>query len=197
MEIQTADTAALSAEVEQLEQQLVARRMENERVKSQALVDIVSDPTKAVSAKISEEIVTQINTDGTTQTKFAKVASNIVDRGLNANTRKAEAVEHKASSEAKDADFENNCAEYLHHGVKHKVQPWQSKVMIAMNNIWFVIISILCFFTIIPFSMFMSRIKALSGILKFVAIAVGILLLLAILFGLTVWVLKLCGIQLW
>ena len=43
--------------------------------------------------------------------------------------------------------------------------------------------------------MFMSRIKALNGILKFVAIAIGVILLLTMLFGVTVLVLHLCGID--
>lgn len=198
METQTPDSnVALSEEVEQLERELANKRAEAERIKAAALADIVSDPTKAVSTKISEEVVSQINSDETTQEKVAKVAEKIVDHGLTANVRKAEAVEHRASSEAKDADFENNKAEYLHHGVDHKVPKWQSKMMIAMNNVWFVILSTVFFFTFIPFSMFMSRIKSLSGILKFVAITIGIICLLAMLFGLTVWVLKLCGINLW
>lgn len=170
---------------------------ETDKLKEQIVTDIAMDPTKAVAAKISEKIITQINSDQNTQEKIADVADKIIDHGINTNTLKAEAAEHRAASEAKDTDFTNNASEYLHHGIDHKVQPWQSKLMIVMNNIWFVIISVLFFFTFIPFSMFMSRVKALSGILKFVAITIGVLCLLLILFGLTTWILRKCGINLW
>ena len=151
LEPRIVDNEALAAEVEQLEQQLAKKKSTYEDVKAKVVADIVIDPMKVVSTKISDEIVDKINNDDSAAVKISEVADQIVDHGIKANKRVAEAVEHRASAEAKDADFENNKSEYLHHGIDYKVQPWQSKLMIIMNNIWFVILSFIFFFSFIQY----------------------------------------------
>ena len=181
-------------ENQDLQKQLEAKREELERIKAQALVEVVADPTKAVATKVSQAVAHKIDTDKTVSKKVDSVAAKIIDKGLQANTKQADAAHSAALAKAKDQDFANNKEEYLHHGVQGRVQPWQSTMMIWMNNIWFVILSIIFFFTFVPFSMFMSRIKALSGILKFVAITIGVSLLLIILASITFWVLHVTNV---
>jgi hypothetical protein len=164
--------------------------------KGKAIAEIMKSPSAVVAAKVSENVVIKINTDEQTGKRVEQVAEKIIGSGLKAEDNKATAAGIRAESEVKDADFESNKAEFLHHGIDHKVKPWQSKVMCVINDIWFVIISIIFAFTLVPFSEFLSRIRAYSRLLRFVAGFVGISMLLTMLFGLTVLVLNVCGIDL-
>jgi hypothetical protein len=167
----------------------------NADAKAKAIVQVMTSPTAMVAAKVSENVVQQINNDEQTGKKVAVIAQKIIGSGLNTEEKKATAEEIRAESTVKDADFESNESEFAHHGITHKVKPWQSKAMCIINDVWFVVITIIFAFTLVPFSTFLARIKGYSSLLKWVASLVGILMLLAMLFGVTVLVLRVCGVE--
>jgi maltodextrin utilization protein YvdJ len=105
--------------------------------------------------------------------------------------------EHDESEdELLTADFEKYKNEYLYHGIDHKVdKKWKKNLLLIINDIWFVIWAVISMFTIVPVSTFLSRIKALSGFIRVVAVTLGVLLLLTCLFGLTLFILGRFGIK--
>lgn len=118
--------------------------------------------------------------------------------GWKASTQryKANAQITLSEDEKIEADFTKNKSEYLYHGIDHKVdKKWKRNLLLVINDFWFVIWAIVSCFTIVPVSTFLSRIKALKGVVKGCAVTVGILLLLAILGGITYAILRACGID--
>ena len=116
-------------------------------------------------------------------------------KGLKAQENKATAQVISSEDETIKADFDKNKDEYLYHGIDHKIDAkWKRTMLLRINDVWFVIWAIISCFTIVPVSTFLSRIKALKGIVKGVAIVLGICLILAILGGVTYAILRRCGV---
>lgn len=156
---------------------------------------IAQDPTKALSTKLNLKVAEHIDSSPEVASKISQTADKLVDKGLKTQENKAAAQVILSEDETIEADFKKNKDEYLYHGIDHKIdKEWKRKMLFAINDAWFIIWAIVGCFTIVPVSTFLSRIKALKGIVKGVAVIIGILLLLAILAGITFAILKRCKV---
>lgn len=161
-----------------------------------ATSEIVTDPTKALQTKLNMRVAEYIDESETVAKKIDETADKLVDKGLKAQENKADAQITLSEDEKIEADFKKNGSEYLYHGIDHKIdKKWKRNLLLIINDFWFVVWAIISCFTIVPVSTFLSRIKALKGIVKGCAIVVGILLLLVILGAVTYLILRLCGIN--
>lgn len=157
--------------------------------------NIIQDPTKALQTKLNMKVAEHIDNSQMVAEKIEQTADKLVDKGLKVQENKAVANVILSEDETLEADFQKNKDEYLYHGIDHKIdKEWKRKILHTINDIWFVIWAIVSFFTIVPVSTFLSRVKALKGIVKGVAIVLGILLLLGCLTGLTFACLKWSGL---
>ena len=162
----------------------------------QATTDIATDPTRALQTKLNMKVAQHIDSSEKVAQKIDETADRLVDKGLKAQENKADAQITLSEDEKLVADFAKNQSEYLYHGIDHKVdKAWKRNLLLIINDFWFVIWAIVSCFTIVPVSTFLSRIKALKGIVKGCAVTVGILLLLAILCGITYAILRACGVN--
>ena len=162
----------------------------------QATTDIATDPTRALQTKLNMKVAQHIDSSEKVAQKIDETADRLVDKGLKAQENKADAQITLSEDEKIEADFTKNKSEYLYHGIDHKVdKAWKRNLLLIINGFWFVIWAIVSCFTIVPVSTFLSRIKALKGIVKGCAVTVGILLLLAILCGITYAILRACGVN--
>ena len=175
--------------------------LEKERLKAKADAEahetalIAQDPTKSLQTKLNLKVAEHIDNSKAVAEKIEQTADKLVEKGLRTQENKADAGVILSEDEKIEADYKQHSAEYLYHGIDHKVdRPWKRKVMLIINDIWFVIFAIISFFSIVPVSMFLSRIKALSGFVRWLAIVVGVVLLLACLFGLTYGCLRWVGV---
>ena len=180
----------------------IQQEKENEYAKAkaqsetQALAEIVVDTNKTLQAKLNTKLAEHIDKNVEVAEKIEKTATKLVDKGLEVQDNKATANIVKSEDEVLQADFEKYKDEYLYHGINHKIdKKWKKSLVLLINDVWFVIWAIISCFTIVPVSTFLSRIKALSGFIRGVAIILGILLLLGCLFGATVFVLRACGVN--
>lgn len=156
---------------------------------------IAQDPTRALQTKLNLKVAEHIDNSQEVAEKIGNTATKLVDKGLKVQENKADADIIDSEDETIEADFRKNKEEYLYHGINHKIdKEWKRKIILAINDIWFVIWAIVSFFTIVPVSTFLSRINALKGFIKGVALVVGIFMLLACLGGLTFACLKWTGI---
>lgn len=168
----------------------------SDEVKAKAMVDLVSDPKKAIRANISGKIQEKIQTDSTVQERLGKTADTIIDKNLSSEQNKAVAEHITSEDEINEANFEKYKNEYSHFGILTKVDKlWKTKIISVMNDFWFVIFAIISFFTIVPVSIFVERLRALKGFVKAVFIILGCLLVAGILFGLIVLILHFAGID--
>ena len=156
---------------------------------------IAQDPQKAIQMKLGQKLAQEIETSVEVDKKVAETTQILVDKGLEEQKNKAKANVTDSENEELDADYRKYKDEYLYHGINHKIdKKWKKSLLLAINDIWFVIWAIVGFFTIVPVSTFLSRIKALSGFIRGVAIIVGIILGVACLGGLTYACLKWTGV---
>lgn len=163
---------------------------------TKALADIATDTNKTLSTKLNTHLAQKIDNDEKVADKIEDMASKLVDKGLKVQENKVDADLLQTEDDILVADYEKYKNEYLYHGIDHKIdKKWKKNLVLWMNDIWFVIWAIVSFFTIVPVSTFLSRINALKGFIKGVAIVLGIVLLLACLFGVTVLILRKCGIN--
>lgn len=150
------------------------------------LAVIAQDPTKALQTKLNLKVAEHIDNSQEVAQRIEKTADKLVDTGLKTQENKVEADKIESEDEILEADFKKNQDEYLYHGINHKIdKEWKRKLIHIINDIWFVIWAIVSCFTIVPISTFLSRIGALKGFMKGVAMVLGILMLLACLGGLT------------
>ena len=157
-----------------------------------AIATIMSDPQKAVKTKLSEKLVNSLD-NAVVDEKVGGTAQIIIDKGLKEQENLATADVIKSEDATLQADFEKNKDEYLYHGINHKIDKvWKRNMLHIINDVWFVIWAIVSAFTLVPISTFLSRIGALKGFMKCVAIVVGCVLLLACLTGLTYALIKKC-----
>lgn len=180
-------------EAEDKAQAEYARAKAEAEVKEMAV--IAQDPTKSLQTKLNMKVAEHIEHSQQVAEKIETTADKLVDRGLKVQENKAVASVILSEDETLEADFQKNKEEYLYHGIDHKIdKEWKRKIIHVINDIWFVIWAIVSCFTLVPVSTFLSRIKAMKGIMKGVAVVVGVLLLLSCLFGLTYACLRWSGI---
>lgn len=159
------------------------------------IANIVQDPQKAIQTKLGEKLAREIETNEQVDKKVAETTQILVDKGLEEQQNKAQASVINSENETLEANYNKYKEEYLYHGIDHKIdKQWKQKLILIINDFWFVIWAIISCFTIVPVSTFLSRIKALKGFIKGVAIVIGILLGLACMGGLTFACLKWCGV---
>lgn len=171
------------------ERELYVKSLAEAEAKEKA--ELLKNPTQALDYKLSESLADTIENSSTVKTKVANTAQKIVDKGLKAQENKADASVIDSEDETLEADFRKNKNEYLYHGIDHKIdKQWKRNIIHLINDIWFVIWAIISCFSIVPVSTFLSRIQALSGFIKGVAIILGIVLLIACLGGLTIMCLR-------
>ncbi len=181
------------AEAEEKAQAEYMRAKAEAEAKETAL--IAQDTAKALQTKLNMEVVKHIDSSQAVADKIEKTADKLVDTGLKTQENKVEADKILSEDEILEADFTKNKDEYLYHGINHKIdKKWKRTIIHIINDIWFVIWAIVSCFTIVPVSTFLSRIGALKGFMKGVALVLGILLLLACLGGLTYGCLKWTGV---
>lgn len=187
---------------EELEQEIESRVIEKEayaKAKAEAEIKemaiIAQDPTKALQTKLNMKVAEHIDNSQQVAEKIEQTADKLVDKGLKVQENKAVASVIDSEDETIEADFRKNKDEYLYHGINHKIdKAWKRSLLHIINDIWFVIWAIVSCFTIVPVSTFLSRIGALKGFMKGVAMVLGVLMLLACLGGLTVGCLKWTGV---
>lgn len=170
-----------------------------EKAKAEAEVKeisaIIQSPQKALNAKLSDKIGKEIEQSEEVDRKVAETTQILVDKGLEEQRNKAVAGVINSENETIEADFNKHKDEYLYHGIDHKIdKAWKRKLLLFINDFWFIIWAIISCFTIVPVSTFLSRIKALKGFIRGVAVVIGILLGLACLGGLTYGCLKWTGV---
>lgn len=165
------------------------------QAEAQELSKIVQDPTKALNTKLNMKVAEHIDKSPEVAGKISATADKLVEKGLKTQENKASAEVILSEDETLEADFTKNKNEYLYHGIDHKIdRKWKQTLLLRINDFWFIIWAIVSCFTIVPVSTFLSRIKALKGIVKGVAIVLGILMLLACCGGATYALLKWCGV---
>ena len=187
--------------LEEFENEIKRKNAEEAYAKAKAETEvkemsaIVQSPQKALNAKLSDKIGKEIEQSEEVDKKVAETTQILVDKGLEEQRNKAVASVINSENETIEADFNKHKNEYLYHGIDHKIdKKWKRDLLLIINDFWFIIWAIVSCFTIVPVSTFLSRIKALSGFIKAVAIVIGILLSLACLTGLTYACLKWCGV---
>ena len=159
------------------------------------MVDISQDSRKTIQYKLNSKVAEHIDNSQEVQEKIEKTADKLVEKGLVAQENKATADVLHSEDEILTADFDKNKEEYLYHGIDHKIdKEWKRKLLHCINDVWFVIWAIVACFTIVPISTFLSRITALRGFMKWVAVVLGAGMLLACLAGLTYGCLKWTGV---
>ena len=159
------------------------------------MANIISDPEKTLNAKLSQKLATSIDNSKEVDLKVEETTNILVDKGLEEQKNKAIAKVTRSEDASLQADFEKYKNEYLYHGISHKIdKKWKKNLILLINDIWFVIWAIVSCFTIVPVSTFLSRISALNGFIKGVALVLGIVMLLACLGGLTYGCLKWTGV---
>lgn len=156
---------------------------------------IAQDTNKTLQTKLNGKVAQIIDNDPNISERLGSTADELIGMGIEVQKNKVDAERKKTEVEKNKAEFELAEDQYRSAGLdKTPSKKWQKKMVELMYDFWFIIIRIICFFTLTPFYIFMNVIKAQSGLLKFIAISVGILLLLACLGGCTYWVLHITKI---
>ena len=152
---------------------------------------IAQDTGKTLQVKLNSKVAQIIDTDAKIGEKLGSTADELVDMGIEVQKNKVDAERKKTEREKNQAEFELAEDQYRSAGLASTPSKlWQKKMVEWMYDFWFIIIRLICFFTLTPFYIFINVIKAQSGLLKFIAICVGVMLLLACLGGGTYWVLN-------
>ena len=156
---------------------------------------IAQDTNKTLQTKLNSKIAQRIDTDEAIGEKIDNTAERLVDMGIEIQKNKVEEEINRSAQAKNQAEFKLAEDQYRSAGLERAPSKlWQRKMVSLMYDFWFVIVRIICFFTLTPFYVFLGVIKAQSGILKFVATVVGIILLLTCLGSLTYWVLGITNI---
>lgn len=189
--------------LDELEQEINARKQAQEEAyakqkadsETREMANIITDPEKTLNTKLSQKLAEKLDDSEVVDIKVEESVNILVDKGLQAQKNKAIANVTRSEDETLQADFDKNKDEYLYHGINHKIdKKWKRSIIHFINDVWFVIWAIVSCFTIVPVSTFLSRIGALKGFMKGVALVLGIVMLLACLGGLTYGCLKWTGV---
>ena len=193
----------MDSSIEEIEEALKKQEQEynNTYAKTKAetetkeMSSIVQDPTKTLNVKLSQKLSKSLDNPDVDK-KVEEATHIMVDKGLERQRNKVQASVIESEDDILTADYNKNKNEYMYHGIDHKIdKEWKRQIIHIINDIWFVIWAIVSCFTLVPISTFLSRITALKGFMKWVAIFVGVGLLLACLGGLTYACLKWCGVD--
>lgn len=169
----------------------------SDEVKAMAIAEIVADPQKAINAKLSGVIAEKIDNDENVGKRVDETAGHIISSNLNIQENKAIANDINSQDDVNEANFKKYQSEYRYHGIDHKVDKvWKTKIMSFINDVWFAIFAFISFFTIVPVSIFIERMKVLHGFVKWIYVALGIVLILGILFGIVLLIFNACGYDL-
>lgn len=155
----------------------------NDNVKAKAVVDIISNPQKALDTKISEklsnEIDTKFATDEGVQKKLSNTVDKVVDSSLNTVENKVNTAEVVSQDEKNEADFNKNKADYLNFGVNNKVdKKWKKQMIEIENDIWFFIIGVLSFFTLVPVHILIDRFTVTTSKIAKASLGLGLITLM-------------------
>lgn len=135
---------------------------------------IAQDPQKTIQAKLAEKLAVEIQNSEAVDKKVADTTQKLVSKGLEEQQNKVETSVTNSENEKFEASFAKNKEEYIHHGINTKLDArWKEKLLLAINNVWFVVWAVISGFTVVPVSTFTKRVKALRGLTKFVAVVVG------------------------
>ena len=156
---------------------------------------IAQDTSKALQTKLNSKVAEHIDNSQQVAEKIEKTADILVEKGLKAQ-------EHKVNADLKDSEKKENDAEFGLDEDNYRAfgqgtaprKKWKKKMIEIGNDFWFIVIYIVCFFSLAPFYNFTKVIKTQSGVLKVVAILVGVSMLLTCLGGLTYACLKWTGV---
>lgn len=186
--------------ISDLELQLAKAKQEayaQEKAKSEtnAIMEVAQDTNKTLKMKLNQKLATHIETDEKVAVRVEETANKLVEKGLEVQSNEAIASVMSSQDAIMEADFQKNAKEYKYHGIDHKIdKQWKRTLIMIENDIWFVIWAIVGLFTFVPVSIFLDRIRVLSGFVKWVAIFFGVILGLASLTGFTYWILNITGV---
>lgn len=168
---------------------------EKARSETQAMLEVTQDTNKTLRMKLNQKVADHIETDEKVAIRVEETANKLVDKGLEVQSNEAIASVMSSQDAIMEADFKKNAKEYKYHGIDHKIdKQWKRTLIMVENDIWFVIWAIIGLFTFVPVSIFLDRIRVLSGFVRWVAIFFGVILGLACLAGFTYWVLNITGV---
>lgn len=168
---------------------------EKARSETQAMMEVAQDTTQTIKLKLNQKVANHIETDEKVAIRVEETANKLVERGLEVQSNEATASVMNSEDAVMTADFQKHEKEYRYHGIDHKIdKQWKRTLIMVENDIWFVIWAIVGFFTFVPVSIFLDRIRVLSGFVRWVAIFFGVILGLACLAGFTYWVLNITGV---
>lgn len=167
-------------EVQDIVQVQVENKAEEAYAKAKAeaevkeMSEIAQDPQKTIQVKLAQKLASEIENSERVDKKVADTTQKLVHKGLEEQQNKVETSVTNSENEKFEASFQKNKDEYIHHGINHKVDKrWKERMILFINDIWFVIWAVISGFTIVPVSTFTKRVKALKGLTKFVAVVVG------------------------
>ena len=132
--------------LDELEKEIQRKNSEEAYAKARAEAEvkeiavIAQDPQKAIQAKLGEKLAKEIEKSPEVDKKVAETTQILVDKGLEEQQNKATASVIKSENETLEAKFEKYKDEYLYHGINHKLdKEWKQKLILIINDIWFVI----------------------------------------------------------
>ena len=182
-------------EVELAKAKEEAYAKEKARSETEAMLEVTQDTNKTLRMKLNQKVANHIENDEKVAIRVEETANRLVDRGLEVQSNEAIASVMSSQDAIMEADFKKNAKEYKYHGIDHKIdKKWKRTLIMVENDIWFVIWAIVGLFTFVPVSIFLDRIRVLSGFVRWVAIFFGVILGLACLAGFTYWVLNITGV---
>jgi len=156
---------------------------------------IAQDPTKALNTKLNMKVAEFIDSSQEVAEKIGNSAEKLVQKGLEVQENELDSQINKTKKDKNKSEFEVNEDDYRAFGQDTAPEKrWKKKMIEYGNDFWFILLYIVCFFTLAPFYNFTKIIKTQSGVLKFIAVLTGVLMLLACLGGFTYLVLRWCGV---
>ncbi len=155
---------------------------------------IAQDPAKSLQTKLNLKVVEHIEHSQEVAERIEQSADKLVTKGLEIQEKEIDTKLLKAEKDKNKAEFELSEDEYRAFG--QEIAPkknWKKKMIEIGNDFWFIVIYIVCFFTLAPFYSYTKVIKSQSKVLKFVATATGIVMLLICLSCFAYWCLLSVG----
>ena len=108
---------------EAINQETYAKSKAEAEVKETAL--IAQDPTKSLQTKLNLKVAQHIDKSSIVAEKIEQTADKLVEKGLKVQENKADAGVLLSEDEKIEADYKKHSAEYLYHGISHKIdKPW-------------------------------------------------------------------------
>ncbi len=185
---------------EQIRQEMELEiKKEEARAKAEAetmaLAEIAQDPNKAIKSKINTQVAQFIGNSDVAKEKIEETAGKVLAQGLQAYQNQVDKDYLDTQHEKNKSEFKLDEDSYRAFGKDNcPKETWKKRMIQVGNDFWFVVLFIVCFFSLAPFYSFLKIIKTQSGVLKVIAVIIGVVLLLGILAGLTYGCLKWIGV---